>query len=107
MENTNSEFTGDIVLERVRSARPIRSFIAKKIFGWFKAQGIPASEHPHYRIALNRDGLGHRFTCQVEVHTTGSHWSSMQSAPDLHQAILSALNHMSVVHQRRIYATPT
>jgi hypothetical protein len=106
MENTRSEFTGDIVLERVRGARPVRSFIAKKIFGWLKIHGIGASEKPHYRIALNRDGYGHTFTCQVEVHTQGSHWSSMQSAPDLHQAILSALNHLVIV-QRRNYATQT
>jgi hypothetical protein len=34
------------------------------------------------------------------------HWSSMQSASDLHQAVLSALNHLALV-QRRNYATQT
>ncbi len=106
MENTNSEFKGDIILERVRGARPVRSFIAKKVFTWFKSHGIAASENAHYSIALNRDGIGHRFTCQVEVHTKEMHWSSMQSASDLHQAVLSALNHLALV-QRRNYATQT
>ena len=100
MEESQSQFTGRIVLERVRGARPIRSFITKKITGWLTSHGIGATEQPVYEVALNRQGKGHLFTCRIRVLTRGSLWEAMVTETDLHQAILSALHHLTL--QKRI-----
>lgn len=102
MENTQSQLTCRIELDRVRDARPIRSFITKKLMAWFESHGITPGDLPTYNVALNRSGFGHFFTCRIEVHTQGSHWEAMVTEKDLHQSILSALNHLT--QQRRTYA---
>jgi hypothetical protein len=110
MEDRESQISGQasgqIVLERVRNARPIRSFIAKKVSSWLSSHGIEADECPTYNIALNRTNFGHLFTCQLEVHTARAHWEAVVTEADLHQAIISAFNHLSPQNlvQRRSYA---
>lgn len=99
-----SQLSSRIVLERVRDTRPIRSFITKKILSWLEDHGITAAQQPVYRVALNRAAYGHFFTCQIQVHTQGSTWEALATEKDLHQAILSALNHMQPFPQRRTYA---
>ena len=103
MEESQSRFPGRITLERVRDTRPIRSFITKRLGRWLESHGVQpaADQQPIYEVALNRHGNGHLFTCKIEVHTPESHWEAIVTEADLHQSILSALNHLAV--QRRIY----
>lgn len=111
MDETANDYTGEILLERVRNTRPIRSFIQKRIRGWLDAHGFGGDRGAHYRIALNKHRQGHMFTCRVEIDGANSRWSALVTAPDLHQAILSALNHMAAhptplakEFERRMYA---
>ena len=102
MEDSQSQLAGRIELDRVRDARPIRSFITKKLLAWFENHGITPGNTPVYRVALNRASYGHLFTCRIEVDLPDSHWEAIVTEKDLHQSIIEALNHLSP--QRRTYA---
>ena len=107
MDETGIDYTGEIVLERVSNTRPIRSFIQKRLRAWLDSHGFGGDRGTRYRVALNKHHQGHRFTCRVEIDGTDSRWSALVTAPDLHQALVSALNHMAAHPtplERRLYA---
>ena len=107
MEESGPQYAGEILLERVRNTRPIRSFIQKRLRAWFDSHGFGQARGTRYLVALNKHRQGHMFTCRVDIDTQGSRWSSLVTAPDLHQSIVSALNHMAAHPtplERRAYA---
>jgi hypothetical protein len=95
-----------VTVRRLPSSKGIRSFIEKRLQGWFyrtysevdspEANGAPAppATLPSFHVMFERHGDGHMVSCWVEVRVAGQIWRSSRIGPGIQQAFIQALQHL-------------
>lgn len=88
--------SGELRCEGVRSSRPIRRFIQKRVDAWVsRIRGGAEGPETRYSMTLSREGEGHWVNCRLEIVFMRRVWTVDWSAADLHQAIEGSLRELT------------